>query len=189
MSPQSAGIVAYVVVALGLLLLGAYVMHIVGGARGAAARNDAFLARALAARELAVGEELALPFVAAAGGAHAVWLELALRAQVRLAFELHLALRVGEATVVDGTFGVTFDEDGDARGLPDAAGGLALNTRQASMPGSERLSTVLRVARFDAPPGAQGEVRVRVTAGDGAAVSRARVLVTSGDRPEERTLG
>jgi hypothetical protein len=59
---------------------------------------------------------------------------------------------------------------------------VAPNSLLASLPGSERVTTVLRVFRFDGASGAAAEIRARVAPGDGVTVRSARMLVT-GRRP------
>src|SRR6188768_2880181 len=99
-------------VALGVA---AFVASIVGSIVRAGRRNRAFLDAALVSRDLPPGAEVIATFEAAAGQPHAVWLDLTLSGKGELGFDVALVVRLGDKTLIDGTFPVRFDDENDAK--------------------------------------------------------------------------
>jgi hypothetical protein len=181
--PSSANIVAKVIVFGFLALLAGFVAKILLGVRAGIRRNRDFLSSAIVARELTPGAELSATFSPVAGSSHAVWLDLSLSGPEELPFELRLSLRVGDKVIVDDSYAVRFDDEGDVRGLPGGSGVTALNTSGRSGLGRAHTNTVLRICPFHAPTAAAAEVRARLVPGEGVTVKRARLLVTERDAP------
>lgn len=150
-------------------------------------RNTAFLAGAIGSAALAPGVAGRLAFQSASNAFHALWLDLELAGPRAPAFDLAIAIRVGDRTVLEGAYPVTFDEDEhDAHGLPSAYGTTALNTKVLAMPRSARIKTVLRVCRFDGgAAGTPGDVQATITPGAGVTFAKATLLVTSADEPSD----
>lgn len=175
------------IVLVGLVLVGVviFVVRLVGGIAARGKQNRAFLDRAIAASDLHHGAVATITFQPAPGAPHALWLDLALAGpSEETGFQLGLTVRVGADALIDGTFDVTFDSEHDARGLPPAHGTIALNTQVAAVLGSDRITTVLRPFRFDAPAvPTRAEILVRFTPRPGTTVTRARALVTVPDVP------
>jgi len=179
-----------------------FAARILLGIRARTLRNRAFLATAIVAKELAPGLEVTASFQAAPASSHAVWLDLALAGGSGLPFEVSIAVRLGGRVLVDETFAVRFDDEGDAQGLPSGYGTTALDT--TAMTGSGASGARRCCARFAStrrrrstsaarrevrnPPGGvrgglHGEVRARLTPGAGVTVQHARLLVTPKDAP------
>lgn len=185
MSTTIADLIGKGIVLLFVAAIGAFVFGIIRSIRATSQRNTAFLARAIAAQDIPPGgATAALPFRPAPGAAHALWLDLTLRGPEQLTFQLQLAVRVAGAVVLQGTYPVQIDEEGDARGLPGGYGTTALNTSQRSVLGSTTISTVLKACRFDAPPmPVAGEIYASIVAPPAVTIDRARLLVTVGEAP------
>jgi len=169
-------VVGVVVVAVAVIAGG-----IVSSAKKKVQQNAAFLANAVVTQDLPAQ----VSFQTVPSAPHAIWLDLELAGGAAVTFELALTVEVGGNRLVQGTYPVTFDdEDHDAKGLPNPPGISALNTKVAAMPGSTRITTVLRAFRFDGPASASAaQVHATLTPGPGVSASRARLLVTSPDAP------
>lgn len=168
-----------------VLAVAGVAVKILAAVRAATARNRAFLETAIVAVELPPdGSERAASFQPASSTALGVWLDLLLDGPTELPFALWLSVRLGSTVLVEESFPVTFDDEGDAHGMPACAGGMALNTSSRALLSRMRMATVLRAYRFDVPSvAAPGEVRVRLTPGAGVTITRARLLVTPKDSP------
>lgn len=179
--------VSYVIVAIAVIVI----LGLAGGVTFAVflsiaatkKRNDAFLAKALAWRDLAPGVVVHAPFTTAPG-AHGVWLDLSISGpNEQLAFELWLSVKVGPTTLLEGSYPVTVNDEGDAKGLPNPFGVSAISSTDSVTLGKQTMTSVLRAFRFDAPPSSPAEVRARIAYGPGVTAQRARLLVTPGDAP------
>jgi hypothetical protein len=180
LSDFAAGALAIVLVVLSV----AFVVAILASIHGVFRRNKAFLANAIVAQDLPPGAMIVTPFQPAPGWAHAIWLDLSLRSDLQPAFDVQLSVRLGGRIVIEGTYPVRFDSEGDASGLPNASGTTALNSSYRSGLGGCALTTVLRAFRFDAPPmPMMAEVHARFIAPPEVVVERARLLVTVKDSP------
>ena len=155
------------------------------GIRRRTRKNRAFLDGAIGSAALAPGVPGHLAFQTASGSFHALWLDLEIAGPRAPAFDLVLAVRVGDRTIVEGSYPVRFDEDEhDAKGLPNSYGTTALNTKVLAMPRSATIKTVLRICRFDgASAGTTGDVQATLTPGVGVTIAKAVVLITSTDEP------
>lgn len=185
MDPAVANLVGQGLVLVVVLALAGFVARIVLGIGRRAKTNTAFLATAIAALDVPLGMTVAIPFRPAPGAACSVWLDLAASGKTeQIRFELWLAVRVGPATVLEGTFPMSFDYEQDAHGLPGGHGTTALNSSGRSVLGTDHITTVLRLCGFVAPPTpVPAEVQVRITPAPGVTITRARALVTPGEAP------
>ncbi len=184
MEATLAVIVAAVII---LVVVGGIVAFVVGVLRSIAAvhrRNTAFLAGAIAARDLPLGVLVAVPFQPVPGSAHAVWLDLSARSGDEIRFDLDLSVRIGNTLLIQGRYPVRFDSDADVSGLPNMSGTIELNASSRTGLGGNAVTTVLRAFRFDAPPmPLVAEVQARIAAPRDVVVERARLLVTVEDSP------
>lgn len=173
----------YLVIAVAGLAVVVVIGRIAAGAGAKTKRNDDFLANATAS-EVMPSRPALVTAPLTAGAPHAVWLELALAATGDITFELALSVEVDGNVLVSGAYPVTFNDEQDARGLPNPPGISALNTRASSLGRGSRLETTLRAFRFDAPGGASAvKVGATLVPGSGVTIERARLLVTRGDAP------
>jgi len=184
MDPWLANLVGAGCVLLVVLGIAAFAASIVAGIVRSSRRNRAFLDAALVSKDLPPGAEVVVAFQAAAGQPHAVWLDLSLSGKGELGFDVALAVRVGDKTVIDGTYPVRFDDENDAKGLPYATGITAMNTTGRTGLGGGRITTTLKAFLVEASPSATtAEVRARIVEAPGVKLDRSRLLVTVRDAP------
>jgi hypothetical protein len=172
-------------IVIGLLFAIVLSRSIIASIRAAAKRNSEFIERStIVSQDMPPGVQVLGRFQPQPRMAHAVWLDLAIAGPHPIGFDLWLKVTVGSATLIEGSFPVTFDSDMDARGLPNAEGISALNTSSSSGFTASSTQSILRAFRFDAPPmPAWGEVHARIIPHPGTTFTRARLLLTRGDSP------
>jgi hypothetical protein len=176
--------VQYALIAALVIVIAVFAVRIVAGVRHKVESNASFLSSALIAQDLPAATSVQVSVDLVPGAPHAVWLDVQLAGGREIAFELALAIDLGGRMLVDGTYPVTFDDEHDARGLPNPPGISALNTSVTSTPGSTRITTTLRAFRFDAPSSAQvAQIRAKLLPGPGMTLDRARLVVTTPDAP------
>lgn len=173
------------VAALAILFTVAISVGVFAMIKAVARRNNGFISQSsLVAQNMAMGMPVMARFQPVPGRPHAVWLDVSLSGPSEMGFELWLAVRLGPHTLIEGTFPVTFDDEQDARGLPNAPGTTALNTVSSAGLGGMSVTSILRAFRFDAPPmPVGGEVHARITPFPGTSFSKLRLLLTVGDSP------
>lgn len=185
---ESGDVGGYVTIALGAVIIVVVALISVGVMamiKAVAAKNNGFITRSsLVAQEMPPGMLVSARVQPVPGRPHAVWLDVSLSGPSEMGFELWLAVKIGPHALIEGNFPVTFDDEQDARGLPNAPGTSALNTISSGGFRGMTVTSILRAFRFDAPPmPLSGEVHARITPFPGTSFTKSRLILTVGDSP------